>query len=136
MSPKETAVLIIGSLGVLLAAVRFPKRWRGQAREQAEDPPAWWAFGNSAWRALSRTDMPALLFLTAALAFYALEASASSERGAATTVTQLVLGVLAGAGMVLWLSIVLYNRPRALVPPDLRNEPGLLEQPENDRGRH
>ena len=99
------------------------KVWHGESGLDGDIPPAWWFLGDATWRGVARAYIATapfvLLFFAGALVA---ELTDAYDLGMAVSAGALLLGVLVHA------SIVLYNRPRALVPPHLRAEPGALAE--------
>jgi hypothetical protein len=120
-------VCAMGTLGVVypLAARKY---WRGEAGDPDDEPPSTWPFSREHWQGVVRSYVAAGPFAIVSLgagalgwAFPVLDASAAGG---------LLLGVSAGAlGVILllYVGVILFNRPKTLVPPHLRSAPGLLE---------
>jgi ammonia channel protein AmtB len=111
------AVLFLGVIYVLVA----PKVWRGESGLDGDRPPDWWFLGNTLWRGVARAYLASAPFIIVMFAG-GIVAEFSDSYDAGMTIG--LLGLLAGA--VLHASIVLFNQPKALVPPHLRAEPGAL----------
>ncbi len=77
-------------------------------------------------RAYIATGPFVLLFFAGALVA---EATDADDVGMAVSAGALLLGVIVHG------SIVLFNRPQALVPPHLRDEPGALAERRQRRAR-
>jgi hypothetical protein len=110
------AVLMVG--GWLVGA---PRLWRGDA--EVDEPPPAWPFGRTSWRGVMRSFVACMPFIALVFAGGAVaELSDSDDLGMA-------LGVIGLLGSVaLHLPILLWNRPKALVPPPLRDQPGALRE--------
>jgi len=113
------ALLFLEVIYVLVAG----KVWRGESGLDGDVPPAWWFLGDATWRGVARAYIATGPFV---LAFFAgalvAEVSDADDAGMAISACALLLGVLVHG------SIVLFNRPKALVPPHLRDEPGALAE--------
>ena len=120
------ALLFLGVIYVLVAR----KVWGGESGLDGDVPPDWWFLGAATWRGIARAYVATgpflLLFCAGALAA---EVTDAYDAGMAVSVAGLLLGVLVHA------SIVLFNRPKALVPPHLRDEPGALAERRQRRAR-
>lgn len=115
--------MLIGCLAVWV--VTAPRHWRGESRLRGDDPPLWFPFGEPVWRGVVRsyvtwTPFVALFFGGGAVAALSREGADMYDVGMAIC----CLGLLLGAAV--HFPIVFFNRPRFLVPPGLRNEPGAL----------
>jgi hypothetical protein len=112
-------LLFMGFLYVAAGA----KVWRGTSAIQSEVAPDWWPFGQPVWRGVARSYVatgPFILVLFAGAAI----AELSSADGLGMGIS--FLGLL-GVPFV-QLPIIFLNRPRSLVPPHQRDEPGALEE--------
>jgi hypothetical protein len=116
-------------LGVIYALVAR-KVWRGESGLDGSVPPEWWFLGDATWRGVARayiaTGPFGLLLLAGGMVA---EFTDAYDAGMAIAVGALLLGALVHG------SIVLFNRPRALVPPLLRDEPGALAERRQRRAR-
>jgi hypothetical protein len=113
------ALLFLGGIYLVVAT----RVWRGGSALDGNVPPAWWFLGDAAWRGNARAYVATVPFLLAMLAGAAIaEWSGSVDAGMALAAVSLAAGVL------VHVAIVLFNRPRALVPPHLRDEPGALAE--------
>jgi hypothetical protein len=116
--------MIAGLVAALLLAmwlVGAPRLWRGEA--DVDEPPPAWPFGATSWRGVIRSFIVCPPLIGLALAGAALaELTGADDLG-------MTLGVIGLVGSVaLHVPILLFNRPKALVPPDLRNQPGALRE--------
>jgi hypothetical protein len=111
------AILFLGAVYVLVAR----KVWHGESGLDGDVPPEWWFLGDETWRGVARAYIATAPFV---LVFFAgalvAELGDADDAGMAVSAGALLLGVLVHASIVLW------NRPKALVPPHLRDEPGAL----------
>ncbi len=106
----------------------LPRIWRHEAKH-LDNVPSWWPWGGALWRGYVRA-MPTgvigtivLLAVFTALALVGEQPSGPFVRPYWVVVPSLVALGLAGAVM---LGVVLFNRPKAVVPPHLRDQPGAL----------
>jgi hypothetical protein len=113
-------------MGVLAAAVVLglwlygaPRLWRGEADVDTE--PLAWPLGRVWWRGVIRSFIVWPPFMALALAGGAVaDLTSRDDLGMI-----LVLIGLFG-GLTIHLTIVLVNRPKAVVPPALREQPGAI----------
>jgi hypothetical protein len=109
---------IIG--GVVLVAGLYALRvlwweWRGEGQPDLYQAPDWWPFDLPLWRALVRSGP-----------IGAVEAPLLGGVYLASGVLDVVLSVFVALSLVLTLVVALFNRPRFLVAPGLRELPGLI----------
>jgi hypothetical protein len=101
--------------------------WRNEWRWQAFRPdrvPDWWPYGDALWRGWLRLTVVAWIEVSLfGVALPLLQA----ERGPLMTIGT-VAAVLAFVFLLMAIPIVLYNRPRFLVLPWLRHQPGALAE--------
>lgn len=114
---------------VVVATLQLPKIWRGTS--SALDPvPSWWLWGRALWFGLRR-----MIPLAVALGWVVMGLLWFPSAGKAPeALTDQELAIAAAAmGLffmigALMTSVVLFNRPRTLVPPRWRAEPGALRE--------
>lgn len=123
-------VLLVALFGVG-CLVTVPRYWRGDTGYlRRERPPGVWPFGVSSWKGFVRAS-PAFtgMMLVASIAFLI----PAIFLGPRVSTSWRIYGLLTLAFLVLviavTLSITLFNRPRFLVPPPWRDEPGALTRP-------
>jgi hypothetical protein len=137
----EWFVLVTFTIFILVipvATAAYLRNWRFFNREAIRVVGLIF-YGRESWRrAHVRTGAVTLSFFgypfcLLGIAFVMLEKSVWS--GTALAKDLFLVAILAGLALsiVLYWSIMLWNKPKWLVPPDLRDEPGLLET--NGRGR-
>jgi hypothetical protein len=126
MSPLGWIVFL--GFGVLIAAAArgLVAFWRGESRVW-EHRPAWWPWGELVFRAWVR--MMALGVATLALLdiiFLFSELGAYEGDGAEFWLAAIPLFLL----LTVWIlctTVAFYNRPRWVVPPHLRDDPGIVQ---------
>jgi hypothetical protein len=120
------AILFLGVIYTLVAR----KVWHGESGLDGNVPPEWWFLGQASWRGVARAYIASgpfvLLFFAGALVA---ETTDAYDVGMAVSAGALLLGVIVHG------SILLFNRPKALVPPHLRDEPGALAERRQRRAR-
>jgi hypothetical protein len=115
-------ILVLLFLGFLYVAVAA-KVWRGTSAINSDVSPDWWPFGPPVWRGVARGYVatgPFILVLFGGAAIAELSSKEDLGMGIA------LLGLL-GVPFV-QLPIIFFNRPRSLVPPHQREEPGALQE--------
>jgi hypothetical protein len=131
MSILDAFVLIVALVGGALAARNLPRLWRNEIRS-FDRMQAWWPLGMALWRGWVR-GMPlaffAGCFLLVAVIVGAFVPQDSDSEGFAAPAWYVipVLGTFF-MSLVLFFSVVLVNRPRFVVPPHLRDQPGALKE--------
>ena len=121
-------LLIVGGLYIAVIG----KVWRGTSGLAPGSVPMWWPFGPASWRGLARAypALGAALILMFASGVAA--ELATPESAAFDAAMGVGLVALLGATLLYGL-ITLLNRPRFLVPPPLRSEPGWLAERKGSR---
>jgi hypothetical protein len=119
--------MTVGALVFVPLCVRGVRAmWRGPVRLFAEPFP-WWVWGAPLWRAYVR-GMVAVgtTFVVDLLAVMVLIWAPDADAVLVAAVSVLVLSL--AVGFLLMLTVALFNRPRAVVPPYLRDQPGALAE--------
>jgi hypothetical protein len=103
-----------------------PRHWRGESRLSGDDAPLWFPFSEPVWRGVVRSYVVwapciALFMGGAVVAALSPENSAVYNAGMAAATVGLF------GGTAIHLPILFFNRPKFLVPPSLRSEPGAIE---------
>jgi hypothetical protein len=116
---------MIGALAVAVVLGLWlygaPRLWRGETDVDAV--PLAWPLGQVWWRGVIRSFIVWPPFVALALAGGAVaELTSKDDLGMALG----LIGIL--VGMALHLAIVLVNRPKTLVPPALRAQPGAIAE--------
>lgn len=127
MTAWAVLFLLASLFFAVIGAAASRKIWRGESALVPEVTPEWWLLGAGAWRGLTRA-LPAIVPF-GVLTFLAM--TVQELVGVETAEGDLALaaaGLVVFAGLLVYLSITLYNRPRFLVPPPVRRQPGLLEE--------
>jgi len=112
----------------LVGARMLYAHWSGRPSnfDWFDEQPDRFSWGPTGWsvfrRVLPGLGLIATPFLVSTITFMAAGGVATSVG----SIAQVGLFAAAIAGLPIMVSLVLWNRPRALVPPHLRDEPGLL----------
>jgi hypothetical protein len=102
-------------------AVGAPRLWRGES--DTDEPPPAWPFGAASWHGVMRSFIVCPPFLALVFAGGAVaELTAADDLGMALG----LVGLL--GGVALHVPILLWNRPKAFVPPPLRHQPGAIRE--------
>jgi hypothetical protein len=105
---------------------RWPVIWE-KPSPVFDQPLAWWVWGEALWRAYVRvlpvgSAVFAVLMVALVPAIYGIGGDAGLVISVAVAVLDLA------AWVVLMATIALFNRPRSLVPPHLRQQPGAVAE--------
>ncbi len=111
---------------VVVGSVSLPRYWRGDPRA-IDAPETWGLMTPGMWRGTKRSMLVMAPTITV---IFGLASVFFSLRTNSPTYTVLVeIGVIVMVvGFSLWATITLFNRPRFLVPPVMRADPGLLAE--------
>ncbi len=126
MSAYDWFVTAIGLILVPLVLRRLPAIWRNEHGWDPDYPPPGWLYDRALWRALVRTNPVSVGLLVLCVPVYVL-----SEAGTTSLVGVVVLYALGLAGAAcagLAVSVAVANRPKWLVAPHLRHQPGLIAE--------
>jgi hypothetical protein len=103
------------------------KVWRGESKFERDNPAAWWPFSVALWRGAGRAlpvqGAASLILIGAGIAS---DLIGSDSRYYDAVMGIGVLGIL--GTFFLSFPIMYYNRPKLLVPPVWRDEPGAVEE--------
>jgi hypothetical protein len=129
MTGSEWLWLSVG-LGAALLACFFavPRLWRGEqfGRDFVSDDSG----AGAAW--IRSAPTACFTFLAFIIACFGL-GLLTPEEGTAPTWLAVVTCLVLGVGLVLMGTIVAFNVPKALVPPQRRQERGMLSTKRNNR---
>lgn len=112
-------------IGVCCVLSQMRRLWRNEPTKYDAQPEAWRG-GSALWQAYRRT-IPLLVLLAFPVIGGGLVMGIAGGPG--NPVGEVARVVLVGASMLVLMLIPMvtaFNRPGFLVPPHLRNEPGLL----------
>ena len=122
-------VLTVAIFAVLVAGYLFAigRVWQGRSQQDPASPPAWWPFSLPLWRGVARA-FPVqggcvLLLIGGGIAA---DLAGKESSGYDVWMTIGLVGLL--GIVVLALPITFFNRPRFLVPPHHRDEPGAVAE--------
>ncbi len=122
-------VLSVAIYVVLVAGYLFVigRIWRGRSEYDPSQPPAWWPFSDPLWRGVARA-FPVqggcvLLLIGGGIAA---DLIGEGSQGYDVAMSVGLVGLL--GIFLLALPITFFNRPRFLVPPHQRDEPGALAE--------
>jgi hypothetical protein len=115
------AVLVVGYLFVIA------RIWQGRSEYDPTRPPAFWPFSDALWRGVARA-FPVQGGCVLLLIGGGITADLIGKDGSGYDIAMAVgLAGLLGI-FLLALPITFFNRPRFLVPPHQRDEPGALAE--------
>jgi hypothetical protein len=117
--------MTVGALVFVPLCVRGVRvAWRAPMRVFAEPFP-WWVWGAALWRGYVRAMVAVgTTFVVDLLALMVLIWAPGGDVIVIAIVPLLVVSLAVGFGLM--ITIVLFNRPRRLVPPYLRDQPGAV----------
>lgn len=119
------AALILFSLGLAATPRVVLRLWRHET-ESFDRCPRWWPYGHRSWKGWVRA-----IPVNSVGAFFLLVAGWMVPIGRSTLSD--AVAVVAGCGLLIcsfaFLTVMLWNRPQLVVPPNRRREPGLLRDP-------
>jgi len=122
------SLVLLVALFAAGCAIAAPRYWKGDTgHARPEHPPGLWPFGVPTWKGLLRA-IPALsaLMLLASVAFLIPAMFLGAEASRPWRIYGMIVLAYLFAVAVLTLSIVLFNRPKRLVPPPWRDDSGAL----------
>jgi hypothetical protein len=124
-------VVLAGIAG--LYAVAIKRVWQDTSEYDPSDPPTWWPFSLPLWRGVSRAfpvqGACAILVIGGGIGA---DLAGKDSSGYDIGMSVGLVGLL--GFFLLALPITFFNRPRFLVPPHQRDDPGVLA--EWRRARH
>jgi hypothetical protein len=118
-------VVLAGIAG--LYAVAIKRVWQGTSEFDPSDPPGWWPFSLPLWRGVARA-FPVQGACVLLLIGGGIGADLAGKESSGYDVG-MTIGLAGLLGLfLLALPITFFNRPRFLVPPHQRDEPGTLAE--------
>lgn len=149
MSASDIAVGAVATLIGSWSLVLLPRAWRGfftrretrfrgRLRTHGELGMIWWPFGDSTRRGAVRAFVAATFWWCGATVFYwasYLGAGTSSSASRAWYTVAWIFAVWALVWFVLVLTVMFFNRPKRIVPPSQRDEPGAVAEWRGTRRR-
>jgi len=121
----DTLVASAGLTGIWMVALIGFVRGGFNAITPPERAPIWWPFSVAAWRGQRRATYVVLPFSGAFIATCWL--AIASSHGILPAVVPVVASGVVLLSFGLFTSIVLFNRPKFVVPPTMRNEKGAID---------
>ena len=125
-------VIFAGLVGLYVLAIK--RVWEGRSEYGPSDPPAWWPFSLPLWRGVARAfpvqGACAILLIGGGIG------ADLAGKDSSGYVVGMSIGLAGLLGVfLLALPITFYNRPRFLVPPHQRGEPGAFAEWRGERAR-
>lgn len=121
-------------LGFLWAATS-PKVWRGDSALDPAAPPAWWPFSVPLWAGVARSFVSLAPVFILVFAFVGAADLLGVHTNAGSVLTA-VGGAVFFAAIPVYAGIILFNRPKALVPPPWRGQLGARAEWRGARARN
>jgi hypothetical protein len=144
MSASEIVTGVFAALIGLGGLVMLPRVWggylrrqdtllRGRLRSHGELTFIWWPLGDATRRGLMRGVVPMTFAICGAVIGYwvmDLAAGQGPDRyhSRPARLTAAITAAWFGIGWVLLLTIMFFNRPTLLVPPEQRDKPGAIAE--------
>lgn len=131
MSTLQWVGTIFMAAMVVAVGFQMPAYWRGESRDFIdENTRGWWPFGEALRRGgLRSIHLGVAICATGVLAVVSFEIHDRVEARwleATTFATAWAFSILFLVSLVIDASVLLFNRPRWLVPPRYRDEPGAI----------
>lgn len=128
------AMIGLGLLSIL-AWSQVPKLWRHETKIWDGRAPSWWLWGEALFRGWVRSLVVATAAGTALVILSAVVLAVDPDYDAPSDARESQAEIVAGAVAVgVWVlltltmfSVILFNRPKFLVPPHLRGERGAIQ---------
>jgi hypothetical protein len=118
-------IVFVAMLG--LFALAITRIWQGRSELDAGSPPGWWPFSDALWRGVARAfPVQAACVILLIGGGIGADLAGKDSAGYAIGMTVGLAGLL--GIFLLALPITFFNRPRFLVPPHQRDEPGALAE--------
>ncbi len=109
----------------LYALRGFWSEWRGKSATDPYRAPDWWPFDLVWWRALVRSGPAGTIEGPLVATGYVVS---GFDNSSAQEVVEVIVAVLAAIALLLTAAVALYNRPKLLVLPHLRELPGAVDE--------
>jgi hypothetical protein len=120
-----TIVIFVAILA--LFALAITRIWQGRSELDGSSPPSWWPFSDALWRGVMRAfPVQAACFTLLVGGGIGADLAGKDSSGYDIGMSIGLIGLL--GIFLLALPITFFNRPRFLVPPHQRDEPGALAE--------
>ena len=111
---------------VVVGSVSLPRYWRGDPRA-IDAPETWGLMTPGIWRGTKRAAVVMIPTITVMCGLASVFFSVRYNSPTYTLLVEIAIVVMV-VGFSLITTITLFNRPRFLVPPAMRADPGLLAE--------
>jgi hypothetical protein len=120
-----TIVVFVAIL--VLFALAITRIWQGRSELDSSSPPPWWPFSEALWRGVARA-FPVQAACVILLIGGGIGADLAGKDSPGYDIG-MSIGLVGLLGIfLLALPITFFNRPRFLVPPHQRDEPGAVAE--------
>jgi hypothetical protein len=121
---------------VVVYALVAGKYWRGEEGEPNDIAPSAWPFSRAHWNGVVRCYVAVGPFVAV---FVSAGVLGARFEGTLSPALENLIFVVGGGSflvmMCIYAGVILWNRPKFIVPPHLRGAPGLLEARRRSRNR-
>jgi hypothetical protein len=132
-SIEEIVVLVVGIVLAAAGLSQIPRLWRNDG-VRFSSTPSWWLWGDALFRGWLRARVVAVVTFLVLILIVAsgVGGSQAVTDGSSALIKYAFDTAIVGftalffVGIVLWLAVILLNRPKLLVPPASRREPGAI----------
>jgi hypothetical protein len=119
---------------LVLFSLAITRIWQGRSELDTDSPPPWWPFSVPLWRGVARA-FPVQAAAVLLLIGGGIGASLAGKDSSGYDIG-MSIGLVGLLGIFLFaLPITFFNRPRFLVPPHQRDEPGAVAEWRSARAR-
>lgn len=119
--------IVVFAAILVLFGLASTRVWQGRSELNAGSPPSWWPFSDALWRGVIRAfPVQAACFTLLVGGGIGADLAGKDSQGYDVGMSIGLVGLL--GILLLALPITFFNRPRFLVPPHQRDEPGAVAE--------
>jgi hypothetical protein len=125
----QWALVALGVVAVVYGDLGVPKLWRGLSPTlRREEPPRWWLWGGTLWRGYSRGLPTVFVGGFNPIVFCVLLGGLVQAHSSAEWIVYVLAYIGSFFLVIVWGAITLFARPKFLIPPHQRDQPGALSE--------